>query len=180
MNLAFVAGIGSRSRCRQRRMFAPRHVDCFKPYALERKIDMRKIIAALVESVDGFSEGPSGELDWVETWGIPSIFFPRSTRVFSAAGCIRATNNTGEPYWPTPRASCPLPARSLRRAKSTGPDDRTLWYRRCPRGLRPRASRVTRGEDVDRETCLALLRFTPRRARGRRAPCSGRSSYLMA
>ena len=29
---------------------------------------MRKIIAALVVSVDGFIEGPNGELDWVETW----------------------------------------------------------------------------------------------------------------
>jgi dihydrofolate reductase len=29
---------------------------------------MRKIIAALVMSVDGFIEGPNGELDWVDTW----------------------------------------------------------------------------------------------------------------
>jgi dihydrofolate reductase len=29
---------------------------------------MRKIIAALRISVDGFIEGPNGELDWVETW----------------------------------------------------------------------------------------------------------------
>jgi dihydrofolate reductase len=29
---------------------------------------MRKIIAALVVSVDGFIEGPNGELDWVDTW----------------------------------------------------------------------------------------------------------------
>lgn len=29
---------------------------------------MRKIIAALQVSVDGFIEGPNGELDWVETW----------------------------------------------------------------------------------------------------------------
>ena len=29
---------------------------------------MRKIIAALQVSVDGFIEGPKGELDWVETW----------------------------------------------------------------------------------------------------------------
>lgn len=29
---------------------------------------MRKIIAALVASVDGFIEGPNGELDWVDTW----------------------------------------------------------------------------------------------------------------
>ena len=32
---------------------------------------MRKIIAALIISVDGFIEGPNGELDWVETWEDP-------------------------------------------------------------------------------------------------------------
>ena len=30
---------------------------------------MRKIIAALVVSVDGFIEGPNGELDWVRNAG---------------------------------------------------------------------------------------------------------------
>lgn len=29
---------------------------------------MRKVIAALQVSLDGFIEGPNGELDWVETW----------------------------------------------------------------------------------------------------------------
>jgi dihydrofolate reductase len=29
---------------------------------------MRKIIAALKESLDGYIEGPNGELDWVEEW----------------------------------------------------------------------------------------------------------------
>jgi hypothetical protein len=38
---------------------------------------MRKIIAALVESVDGFMEAPSGELDWVETWGNPFDLLPQ-------------------------------------------------------------------------------------------------------
>jgi len=32
---------------------------------------MREIIAALQVSVDGFIEGPNGELDWVETWDDP-------------------------------------------------------------------------------------------------------------
>lgn len=32
---------------------------------------MRKIIAALVVSVDGFIEGPNGEIDWIETWEDP-------------------------------------------------------------------------------------------------------------
>lgn len=38
---------------------------------------MRKIIAALVVSVDGFIEGPSGELDWVESWEDPFDLLPQ-------------------------------------------------------------------------------------------------------
>ena len=32
---------------------------------------MRRVIAALQVSVDGFIEGPNGELDWVDTWEDP-------------------------------------------------------------------------------------------------------------
>ena len=38
---------------------------------------MRKIIAALVVSVDGFIEGPHGELDWVDTWEDPFDLLPQ-------------------------------------------------------------------------------------------------------
>jgi dihydrofolate reductase len=38
---------------------------------------MRKIIAALVVSVDGFIEGPDGELDWVDTWEDPFDLLPQ-------------------------------------------------------------------------------------------------------
>lgn len=38
---------------------------------------MRRIIAALVVSVDGFIEGPDGELDWVPTWEDPFDLLPR-------------------------------------------------------------------------------------------------------
>lgn len=38
---------------------------------------MRKIIAALIVSVDGFIEGPKGELDWVETWEDPFDLLPQ-------------------------------------------------------------------------------------------------------
>lgn len=37
---------------------------------------MRKIIAALRVSVDGFIEGPNGELDWVATWDDPFDLVP--------------------------------------------------------------------------------------------------------
>ena len=32
---------------------------------------MRNVIAAIQVSVDGFIEGPNGELDWVNTWEDP-------------------------------------------------------------------------------------------------------------
>ena len=38
---------------------------------------MRKTIAALVISVDGFIEGPNGELDWVDTWEDPFDLLPQ-------------------------------------------------------------------------------------------------------
>lgn len=38
---------------------------------------MRKIIAALVMSVDGLIEGRDGELDWVETWEDPFDLLPQ-------------------------------------------------------------------------------------------------------
>jgi dihydrofolate reductase len=38
---------------------------------------MRKIIAALIVSVDGFIEGPKGELDWVERWEDPFDLLPQ-------------------------------------------------------------------------------------------------------
>jgi dihydrofolate reductase len=41
---------------------------------------MSKIIAALVVSVDGFIEGPNGELDWVDTWEDPFDLLPQIDR----------------------------------------------------------------------------------------------------
>ena len=38
---------------------------------------MRKIIAALITSLDGFIEGPNGELDWVDSWEDPFDLLPQ-------------------------------------------------------------------------------------------------------
>lgn len=38
---------------------------------------MRKIIAALQVSVDGFIEGPNGELDWIDAWEDPFDLLPQ-------------------------------------------------------------------------------------------------------
>ena len=38
---------------------------------------MRRIIAALIASVDGLIEGPNGELDWVDSWEDPFDLLPQ-------------------------------------------------------------------------------------------------------
>lgn len=38
---------------------------------------MRKIIAAMQMSVDGFIEGPNGEVDWIDTWEDPFDLLPQ-------------------------------------------------------------------------------------------------------
>jgi dihydrofolate reductase len=38
---------------------------------------MRKIVAALITSLDGFIEGPNGELDWVDSWEDPFDLLPQ-------------------------------------------------------------------------------------------------------
>jgi dihydrofolate reductase len=59
------------------------------------KRDMRRIIAALVVSVDGFIEGPHEELDWIKTWEDPFDLLPQIDT------CIlgRGTYQQYEQYW---------------------------------------------------------------------------------
>jgi dihydrofolate reductase len=56
---------------------------------------MRKIIAALRMSVDGFIEGPKGELDWVETWEDPYDLLPQIDTCILGAGMYPGY----EQYW---------------------------------------------------------------------------------
>ena len=56
---------------------------------------MRKIIAGLIVSVDGFIEGPSGELDWVETWEDPFDLLPQIDTCILGRGMYPAY----EQYW---------------------------------------------------------------------------------
>ena len=67
---------------------------------------MRKIIAALQTSVNGFIEGPNGELDWAmaedeETWRDLDETLRSVDTFILGGGCIRPTNNTGLPSWPS-------------------------------------------------------------------------------
>ncbi len=56
---------------------------------------MRKIIAALQVSVDGFIEGPNGELDWVDTWEDPFDLLPQIDTCILGAGMYPLY----EQYW---------------------------------------------------------------------------------
>jgi dihydrofolate reductase len=56
---------------------------------------MRKIIAALRVSLDGFIEGPKGELDWVETWEDPYDLLPQIDTCILGAGMYPGY----EQYW---------------------------------------------------------------------------------
>jgi dihydrofolate reductase len=56
---------------------------------------MRKIIAALVVSVDGFIEGPHGELDWVDSWEDPFELLPQIDTCILGRGMYAGY----EQYW---------------------------------------------------------------------------------
>jgi len=60
-----------------------------------RRIDMRKIIAALQVSLDGFIEGPQGELDWVESWEDSFDLVPRIDTCILGGGMYPGY----EQYW---------------------------------------------------------------------------------
>lgn len=56
---------------------------------------MRRIIAALMVSVDGLIEGPKGELDWVETWDDPFDLVPQIDTLILGRGMYPGY----EQYW---------------------------------------------------------------------------------
>ena len=58
---------------------------------------MREMIAALQVSIDGFIEGPHGELDWVETWEDPFGLSCRVDTCILGAGMYPGY----EQYWRT-------------------------------------------------------------------------------
>ena len=72
---------------------------------------MRKIIAAQVVSVDGFIEGPSGELDWVDTWEDPFDLLPQIDTCILGRGMYPGY----EQYWGAiladPKAILPVTGR---------------------------------------------------------------------
>ena len=79
---------------------------------------MRRVIAALQVSVDGFIEGPNGELDWVDTWEDPFDLSRQIDACVLGAGCTPVTSRTGGLSSPTPKTSCRSPAGSRLPARS--------------------------------------------------------------
>lgn len=73
---------------------------------------MRKIIAALQTSLDGFIERPHGELDWAmtddeETWrDIFEMLESVDTRILGRV-MYPTTSNTGLRFWPIHQAFYP-------------------------------------------------------------------------
>ena len=89
---------------------------------------MRKVIAALVVSVDGFIEGPNGELDWVETWEDPFDLLPQID------GCILGSGMYPgyEQYWSAVLANPEGPLPFTGRAASEGEVDYARFAHRTP------------------------------------------------
>ena len=56
---------------------------------------MRRIIAALQVSLDGYIEGPNGELDWVDSWEDPFDLLPQVDTCILGAGMYPGY----EQYW---------------------------------------------------------------------------------
>ena len=79
---------------------------------------MRKIIAALQISLDGFIEGPDGEIDWIKSWGDRFDILPEIDTCLLGGGMYPGY----EQYWGTimadPAAVSPSPARSQPRGRS--------------------------------------------------------------
>ena len=68
--------------------------------------DMRKIIAALITSLDGLIEGPNGELDWVDSWEDPFDLLPQIDTCILGRGMYPGYEQVpGARSWPTPAAS---------------------------------------------------------------------------
>ena len=84
---------------------------------------MRKIIAALQTSVDGFIEGSNRELDWAmaedeETWRDLFEFLGNVDTCILGAHHTRTTSSTGWRSWSTPKDRC----------RSAVPPRRTVAY----------------------------------------------------
>jgi dihydrofolate reductase len=57
--------------------------------------DMRRIVAALITSLDGLIEGPNGELDWVDSWEDPFDLLPQIDTCILGGGMYPGY----EQYW---------------------------------------------------------------------------------
>ena len=82
---------------------------------------MRKIIAALQVSLDGFIEGPNQELGWVDSWEDSFDIIGKVDAFILGARMYPGTSSTGRPYLTIREASCRSLADPPPRARSHTP-----------------------------------------------------------
>jgi dihydrofolate reductase len=89
---------------------------------------MRKIIAGLIVSVDGFIEGPKGELDWVETWEDPFDLLPQIDTCILGRGMYPGY----EQYWSAVLANPEGPLPFTGKAASKGEIEYARFAEKTP------------------------------------------------
>lgn len=119
---------------------------------------MRKIIAALVVSVDGFIEGANGELDWVETWEDPFDLLPQIDT------CIlgRAMYPGYEQYWRAILANPTGMLTSTGRVATQGEIDYAHFADKTPHVVLSRTLQHVGGKNtrIVRDVCaIGILHF---------------------
>jgi dihydrofolate reductase len=77
---------------------------------------MRKLIAALQVSLDGFIEGPNGELDWIDTWEDTFDLLPQIDALVLGGGMYPGY----EQYWSAVHADPHGPLPFTERSASPG------------------------------------------------------------
>ena len=101
---------------------------------------MRKIIAALQISVDGFIEGPNGELDWVDTWEDPFNLSHQIDACILGAGMYPGYEHYWRAILANPGGILPFTGRA---ATPGEVDTRTLPTRHRTSSYRRRSSQWT-------------------------------------
>jgi len=84
---------------------------------------MRRIIAALQVSLDGFIEGPNGELDWVDSWEDPFDLLPQIDTCILGGGMYPGY----EQYWSAILANPTAPTPFYNKVPTKGEVEYARW-----------------------------------------------------
>jgi dihydrofolate reductase len=89
---------------------------------------MRKIISAMQVSLDGFIEGPNGELDWIENWEDSYGLMAQVDACVLGAGMYPGY----EQYWSAVLAAPDAPLPFSGKPATQGEIDYATWTQRTP------------------------------------------------